>query len=96
MLKHFKESGQITQVNREYFLLTVKFHTLLNILKKYSHKLFTVSEFGRAAGISRKYSIPLLEHLDTLGVTKREKGERKIDEDKLQNLIEKLGKKEDR
>ncbi|WP_448204891.1 selenocysteine-specific translation elongation factor [Azospirillum sp. sgz302134] len=31
----------------------------------------TVSELGRRLGISRKFSVPLLEHLDRLGVTRR-------------------------
>jgi len=90
MLKHLNTSGQIIQVNKDYFLLTAKYRTLLNLLKNYSNNLFTVSEFGKAAGISRKYSIPLLEYWDKLGVTLREKAERKMNGVKLQHLIEKL------
>jgi selenocysteine-specific elongation factor len=30
-----------------------------------------VSEIGAALGISRKYSVPLLEHLDATGFTRR-------------------------
>ncbi|WP_448192580.1 selenocysteine-specific translation elongation factor [Azospirillum sp. sgz301742] len=37
----------------------------------------TVSDLGRLLGISRKYSVPLLEHLDGIGVTRR-KGDRRV------------------
>jgi len=83
MLKHLEETGPITRVNKDYFILTVKYQDLLNILNDYANTTFTVSEFGKAAGISRKFSIPLLEHLDTLGVTKRDGVNRNIDAVKL-------------
>ncbi|HYH21395.1 MAG TPA: selenocysteine-specific translation elongation factor [Azospirillum sp.] len=37
----------------------------------------TVSDLGRLLGISRKFSVPLLEHLDGSGVTRR-KGDRRV------------------
>lgn len=37
----------------------------------------TVSDLGHRLGISRKYSVPLLEHLDGIGVTRR-KGDRRV------------------
>ena len=38
---------------------------------------FTVGDAGRVLGVSRKYSIPLLEHLDTVGFTVR-RGDRRV------------------
>jgi len=41
-------------------------------------KTLTVQEFKKMTSLSRKYAIPLLELLDSLGITKRENSHRKV------------------
>jgi selenocysteine-specific elongation factor len=45
---------------------------------------FLVADLGRLLGISRKYSIPLLEHLDAIRFTRRQNDRRVIAESKHQ------------
>ena len=43
---------------------------IVNILKQNGH--ITIQEINQRFGFSRKYSVPLLTHLDRLGITRRE------------------------
>jgi selenocysteine-specific elongation factor len=43
-----------------------------------AHGEATVSELKNALGTTRKYAVPILEHLDRLGVTRRAADKRKL------------------
>jgi len=90
MLKHLQDTRQIIKINLDYFLLTDNYQRPLILLKNYQGKNFSVGEFGKALGISRKYSIPLLQYMDNLGITKREGPGRNVNEAKLQENLERL------
>ncbi len=45
--------------------------TVSRLREEFADRQFSAAEFREAFGTSRKYAIPLLEHLDSRGVTKR-------------------------
>jgi selenocysteine-specific elongation factor len=56
------------------------YETALSILVNYlrEHDSMTVAEARDAIGTSRKYILPLLEHMDTLRITRRQGDERRL------------------
>jgi selenocysteine-specific elongation factor len=46
--------------------------TVRRVRTEFKGKRFSASEFREAMGTTRKYAIPLLEHLDAKGITMRQ------------------------
>ena len=68
------------KISDDYFLHTNTWGDLKQKIRglKASRKTFSVPDFKALFGISRKYAIPLLEHLDREGITRRAGNERII------------------
>lgn len=68
-------SGELTKVTDEYYFPAASLEELTAAVRKFAEtapdRLIDVAKFKELAGISRKYAIPLLEHLDRTRVTRR-------------------------
>lgn len=75
-LLHLKvRLGELVRVSQDLVYLAVQIDQLLEILRSLPEG-FTVAEFRDAAGLSRKYAVPVLEWADREGVTVR-RGDRR-------------------
>lgn len=73
ILFHLLRKGELTRVRDDFFLHTDAEEKLIDALR---HRFdrgtqFSIAEFRDWAGVTRKHAIPLLEHLDSLRVTRR-------------------------
>ena len=69
--------GDVIEVSNEFFYLPTVLEAIVERAKSLSNG-FTVAEFRDELGITRKHAIPLLEWMDTAGVTVREGEGRRI------------------
>ncbi len=69
------DSGEIVKVTSELYFARDAIESLVVSLRQFADKsngcLIDVAQFKELAGISRKYAIPLLEHLDREHITSR-------------------------
>ncbi len=65
------------EVSNDFFYLPTVLEAIVERAKNLSNG-FTVAEFRDELGITRKHAIPLLEWMDTAGVTVREGEGRRI------------------
>ncbi len=72
------ERRSVVQGKDGFYVNSVWLDELVAKLKARESKEFTVAEFKDMTGLSRKYSIPLLELLDEMGVTRRKGNSREI------------------
>jgi len=76
------DSGALVRVQGEMFFHRGALDDLIKKLREYasrnSDRTIDVAKFKDLAGVSRKYAIPLLEHLDRTHVTRREGDRRTI------------------
>jgi len=76
------DTGEITKVTDEFYFASSRIDALVESLRARSavtgDSLIDVAQFKEMAGISRKYAIPLLEHLDRIRITVRAGDKRKI------------------
>ncbi len=78
ILEYWVLHGELVKINQNLFL-TPDWHecaitAAVDLLS--DHKSFTVSEYRETLGTSRKFAIPILSHLDDLGITRLDKSER--------------------
>ncbi len=68
------EEGDIEQVNPDYFLASGRLAEAEERIRAHldAHGRLGVAEVREMLGASRKYAIPLLEHLDRKRVTRRD------------------------
>ncbi len=68
------EEGSIEQVTQEYYLSTGRLAELEQGIRAHlaEHGRLEVKDLKDVYGLSRKYSIPLLEYFDRVRVTRRE------------------------
>ena len=82
LLQLLLDSGALVKVHGEMFFHRAALDELIKKLQSYASsaadRVIDVSAFKELAGISRKYAIPLLEHLDRERVTRREGDKRRI------------------
>ncbi|MCH8980137.1 MAG: selenocysteine-specific translation elongation factor [Armatimonadetes bacterium] len=65
-------AGEIVRVEERIHYTAKKFEEIVDKVKEqFAGRQFTASEFREGMGTTRKYAIPLMEHLDAKGVTKR-------------------------
>jgi len=68
-------SGEVAKVTDEYYFSAASLEKLTAAIRTFAatttDRLIDVAKFKEIAGISRKYAIPLLEHLDRTRVTRR-------------------------
>ncbi len=78
LLAFLVENKSVVQGRDSFYVNSVWLDELVAKLKVRESREFTVAEFKEITGLSRKYSIPLLELLDEMGVTRRKGNSREI------------------
>jgi selenocysteine-specific elongation factor len=72
ILRKLRSSGEVVAVSRDFVLHPDAMQPLLHLLESPALRAgVRASDFGQALGISRKYSIPLLEYLNREGLLRR-------------------------
>lgn len=71
VLRHLVARGQLAKLPSGLILATSALTALRRDLLATSWERFTVSDFKDRFGLTRKWAIPLLEHLDSTGATRR-------------------------
>lgn len=75
-LLHLKiRNGDLVRISGDIVFLPSQIEQILEIIRSFPDR-FTVADFRDAAGLSRKYAVPLLEWTDREGVTVRRGDER--------------------
>lgn len=74
LVRSLVREEKLVQIDRDIVLSARKLHELSDVVGHLveSHGSFTVAQFRDAVGTSRKYAVPLLEFLDSQGITRRE------------------------
>ena len=73
VIRHLVDHGQAVAVNNDYHVAVSAREELLSRLRRYFAKEeeLPFAQFRELSGLTRKLGIPLLEHLDQMGVTVR-------------------------
>jgi selenocysteine-specific elongation factor len=81
ILQLLLDAGTLVKVHGDMFFHREAIDTMVQQLRAYASsrtdRMIDVAAFKELTGISRKYAIPLLEHLDRQRVTRRE-GDRRV------------------
>jgi selenocysteine-specific elongation factor len=78
MLRYLVESGKLVRLPGGLMLAASALAELESDLREAGWERFTVGDFKDRYGLSRKWAIPLLERLDSTGVTRRLGDERMV------------------
>jgi len=80
VIRFLIETGQVIELGPDLLLLSEHFERATALIKQFlaSHGTGTVSELRQMIGTSRRVVLPLLEHLDRSGVTKRDGDQRRL------------------
>jgi selenocysteine-specific elongation factor len=78
VLRHLVARGTLTKLPSGLILATSALAALKRDLLATSWERFSVPEFKDRFGLTRKWAIPLLEHLDSTGATRRHGDERVV------------------
>jgi selenocysteine-specific elongation factor len=78
VIRHLVTRGQLTKLPSGLILATSALATLRKDLLAMAWERFSVADFKDRFGLTRKWAIPLLEHLDSTGATRRMGDERMI------------------
>ena len=78
ILKYLQQSGKIVQLPGGLLIAASTIEDVRRQLAGSGLKEFGVGEFKLRFGLSRKWAIPLLEHLDSIGFTRRVGDRRQI------------------
>jgi len=73
LVKLLLDLGELVKISRDIFIASSALERIRKrIANFFSQKeTLTIGEFKDLFGVSRKYAVPLLEYLDSLGVTRR-------------------------
>ncbi len=79
LLEYLTGSGRLVRTSAEFLIHAEALETFLAGLRDLfdAQEVATVGDVGQHFGISRRYSVPLLEHCDRLGYTERREAERR-------------------
>jgi selenocysteine-specific elongation factor len=85
-VRYLLESEQVVKVTSELLYTKERWEEVVARVSRHltDHPTLTMSDFKNLLQVSRKYSIPVLEHLDRTGLTRRE-GDSRILGPKLKN-----------
>jgi len=78
ILSHLREQGKIQLLPGGLLIASTAIEGLRTELEQSEAERLTVGEFKERYDLSRKWAIPLLEHLDSIGATRRIGNERQI------------------
>ena len=86
LVRYLLESEQVVKVTSELLYTRDQWRELVARVARHlsDHPTLTMGDFKNLVQVSRKYSIPVLEHLDRIGLTRRE-GDSRISGPKLKN-----------
>ena len=75
LLQAMIKTGEVIRVSDEFYFASPVIEELTRNLRTFADnspdRLIDVTQFKEITGFSRKYAIPLLEHFDRIGVTRR-------------------------
>ncbi|MBR2836655.1 MAG: selenocysteine-specific translation elongation factor [Coriobacteriales bacterium] len=74
------EQGKAERIEKNYYLASSAFEQACTLVRKTIEPTgsATASELREALGLSRKYALPLLEHLDRIGLTERDPADQNL------------------
>ncbi|MFQ5351143.1 MAG: SelB C-terminal domain-containing protein, partial [Thermoanaerobaculia bacterium] len=78
VIRYLVESGRLVRLPGELIVSAAAIEQVKKELRAGELERFKVPEFKQRYGISRKWAIPILEHLDSEGVTRRLGDERQV------------------
>ncbi|MEA2695215.1 MAG: selenocysteine-specific elongation factor [Acidobacteriota bacterium] len=78
VVRHLVARGQLVRLPAGLVLAASALTDLRRALRETAWERFSVADFKDRFGLSRKWAIPLLEHLDSTGATKRMGDERMV------------------
>jgi selenocysteine-specific elongation factor len=79
VMKFLFETGKLVRLPGDLFIAAAAIQRIVNDLTQPEvASSFTVGEFKTMYGLSRKWAIPILEHLDSAGVTRRVGDQRQV------------------
>lgn len=78
MLRYLVDTGKLVRLPEGLLMASSALDELREDLRGSGWERFTVGDFKDRYGLSRKWAIPLLEHLDSTGVTRRLGDERMV------------------
>lgn len=78
LVRHLTQSGRLVRLKNGLFLSRGAIDGLARDLAETGWPQFTVGDFKERFGLSRKWAIPLLEHLDAQKVTQRSGDHRRL------------------
>ncbi len=78
ILEYWAEKGELKQINQNFYVTPDVHQRAIEVAVELlrEHPSFTVSEYRETLGTSRKFALPILLHLDNLGVTRLDESER--------------------
>jgi selenocysteine-specific elongation factor len=71
VMRHMTARGQLVKLPSGLILASAAVAALVRDLRATGKERISVADFKDLFGLSRKWAIPLLEHLDSIGVTRR-------------------------
>ena len=78
VLLHLEARGRLVRMSQNVLCGTTAVSRLCNELCASNWERFTVPQFKDQFGLTRKWAIPLLEYLDSIGITQRIGDERRV------------------
>ncbi|MFQ5526464.1 MAG: selenocysteine-specific translation elongation factor [Thermoanaerobaculia bacterium] len=78
VVKFHIEHGELTRLPGELVIATGAVERVRDEMRASGQDSFSVADFKNRFGLTRKWAIPLLEHLDSIGVTRRVGNQRQI------------------
>ena len=86
LVRYLLESEQVVKVTSELLYTREQWREVVARVARHltDHQTLTMADFKNLLQVSRKYSIPVLEHMDRTGLTRRE-GDARISGPKLKN-----------
>ncbi len=78
LVKHLTSRGRLVRLPAGLIVAAAAIDTLRGELESTGWERFSVPQFKERFGLSRKWAIPLLEHLDSKGATRRIGDERQV------------------
>ena len=79
-LAHLESNGKAIRIARDLYFDAATLDERIALVQQWisQHGAGTVAELKEPLGTSRKYAVPLLEHLDAQGITVREGDKRSL------------------
>ncbi len=78
VVRYLSERGQLSRLPGDLIIARSAIETVRSTLVESDLEGFSVGDFKERFGLSRKWAIPILEHLDSIGATRRVGDQRQI------------------